>query len=90
MLNHQYITIIFNAQALNFKLLLAVVAFIYNFFFFFTKPRKKLDVDLTEVNKTEKALLSYSCGFKTNISKVRDHYAMSISLNPCAWRKVNR
>ena len=61
MLNNKYITIIFNAQALNFKLLLAVVAFIYYLFFFFTKPRKKLGVDLTEVNKTEKALLSYSC-----------------------------
>ena len=25
-----------------------------------TKPREKLDIDLTQVNKTEKALLSYS------------------------------
>ena len=55
--------IISNAQAHHFNLLLprgsCRSVFFYLFIFCITKTRKKLDVDLT-VNKTEKALLSYS------------------------------
>lgn len=59
-------------------------------FFCLTKPIKKLDLDLTQVNKTDKAQLVISWRFIADISKVRVHYAMSISLNPCVQRKGNR
>ena len=51
--------IIFNVQAHYFNLLLPRGSCYYVFFFSITKPRKKLDVDLAQVNITEKALLSY-------------------------------
>ena len=69
----------------------AVVAFFlfcfFVLFFWYTKPRKKLELDLTQVNKTDKASF-ISWRFIANISKDRDHCAMSVSQNPCAWRKV--
>ena len=53
-----YIPIIFNAKSHNFKLLPLEGIFVGSFFVF-TKLRKKLHVDLAQVNNTEKALLRY-------------------------------
>ena len=85
-LTTQYITITFHAQAHNFDLLLlrgSCCGVFFVLFFCYTKPRKKLELDLTQVNKTDKASF-ISWRFITNISKDRDHCAMSVSQNPCA------
>ena len=61
-LTTQYITITFHAQAHNFDLLLlrgSCCGVFFVLFFCYTKPRKKLELDLTQVNKTDKASFSY-------------------------------
>ena len=61
-LTTQYITITFHAQAHNFDLLLlrgSCCGVFFVLFFWYTKPRKKLELDLTQVNKTDKASFSY-------------------------------
>ena len=61
-LTTQYITITFHDQAHNFDLLLlrgSCCGVFFVLFFCYTKPRKKLELDLTQVNKTDKASFSY-------------------------------
>ena len=54
-----------------------------------TKPRKKLEVDLTRP-KTEKALLSFFGDILLVFLNFKTITRCQIHNKPCAWRQVNR